>query len=60
MLKETLNRFEAEIIRTCIRRHHGVLPAAAKDLAISTSWLYARIHKYGLEGDMEKARAAAR
>lgn len=49
---------ERNTIATAIRMHAGNLTLVARDLRISRSTLYIRLKKYGLERELDQARAA--
>ncbi|MBB4105029.1 sigma-54-dependent Fis family transcriptional regulator [Allorhizobium borbori] len=52
----TLERAESDAILAAIRRHHGNLTSAARDLGIAKSTLYVRIERLGLKGSVDLMR----
>lgn len=59
-VRDALRQFEEAMIRISIHRNEGIIPAAAKDLAIPTSTLYAKIREHRLQGEASAAREAAK
>jgi DNA-binding NtrC family response regulator len=51
-----LERVERNAIGECLRAHAGNLTRTARELRIARSTLYAKLKKYGLEGNLDSLR----
>ncbi len=54
--KLNLAHIEKWAIISCIRKHHGNLSSAAKELGITRGSLYRRLDKYSLQASVEASR----
>ena len=50
-LKDAVERFERDAIRTALAEHGGKVAAAAKSMGLTRAGLYKKLHKYKLTAD---------